>query len=97
LSQESVAFNPGLPPLQVALIALLSLAASSSTSSTAETLTTTIARVALVEAYDGETVALTSWEDRTSQLLAALAPEARMDAFVLSPEAAAVAAPAPKI
>ena len=93
-----MAFNPGLPPLQVALIALLSLAASSSTSrSTAETLTTTIARVALVEAYDGETVALTSWEDRTSQLLAALAPEARMDAFVLSPEAAAVAAPAPKI
>jgi cytidine deaminase len=92
-SLENVAFNPGMPPMQVALISLLaSLPATSDTLSTADAFTSMIVHLVLVEgcvdASVREDTAMpqTSWEDRTRSLLAAIAPGADMDVFTLSNE-----------
>lgn len=92
-SLESVAFNPGLPPLQVALIALLASLPAPCTTSIADAFQSMIVRLVLVErrtcassSEDSAMPQMTSWEDRTRILLTALAPASTMDVFTLSDE-----------
>lgn len=88
-SLENVAFNPGVPPMQVALIALLaSLPTASVPPSTADVFASMIVQLVLVEQCadsvgEGSSTPQTSWEDRTRILLAAIAPTAKMDVFTL--------------
>ena len=92
-SLENVAFNPSMPPMQVALIALLASLPATSSLSTVDAFTSTIVHLVLVEgcadASVGKDTAMpqTSWEERTRNLLATIAPGAHMDVFTLSDEA----------
>ena len=88
-SLENVAFNPGVPPMQVALIALLASLPAASVPPTTGVLASMIVQLVLVEQCadasvgDDSTTPQTSWEDRTRALLTAIAPEANMDTFTL--------------